>query len=81
MPPPFRRARRLSEPAYDATDDFRLSLLRQRAKRTADCADEGITTVQDLVAKAKTGAMSFASAGVGSAHWAAERFIVTPAWT
>jgi tripartite-type tricarboxylate transporter receptor subunit TctC len=37
-----------------------------------------IKTVQDLVAKAKAGGMSFASAGVGSAtHWAAERFIVS----
>ena len=34
--------------------------------------------MQDLVAKAKSGGMSFASAGVGSAtHWAAERFIVS----
>jgi len=37
---------------------------------------KGITTVQELAAKAKeTGTMTFASAGVGSAtHWAAERF-------
>jgi tripartite-type tricarboxylate transporter receptor subunit TctC len=34
--------------------------------------------VQELVAKAKDGSLSFASAGVGSAtHWAAERFIVS----
>jgi tripartite-type tricarboxylate transporter receptor subunit TctC len=37
---------------------------------------KGIKTVQELVAKAKDGSMSFASAGAGSAtHWAAERFI------
>lgn len=34
--------------------------------------------IQELVTKAKSGGMSFASAGVGSAtHWAAERFIVS----
>lgn len=36
---------------------------------------KGIRTVQELVEKAKSGGMSFASAGVGSAaHWASERF-------
>src|SRR6478752_6266512 len=39
---------------------------------------KGIRTVQELVAKAKDGSLTFASAGVGSAtHWAAERFIVS----
>src|SRR5215475_9726154 len=39
---------------------------------------KGIRTVHELVAKAKDGSLSFASAGVGSAtHWAAERFIVS----
>ena len=39
---------------------------------------KGINTVQELVAKAKAGNLSFASAGVGSAtHWAAERFNVS----
>ena len=39
---------------------------------------KGIKNLQELVAKAKDGSMSFASAGVGSAtHWAAERFIVS----
>ena len=39
---------------------------------------KGIKTIQDFVAKAKDGNMTFASAGVGSAtHWAAERFRVS----
>jgi tripartite-type tricarboxylate transporter receptor subunit TctC len=36
---------------------------------------KGIKTVQELAAAAKSGTMTYASAGVGSAtHWAAERF-------
>jgi tripartite-type tricarboxylate transporter receptor subunit TctC len=36
---------------------------------------KGIKTAQELAAAAKSGAMTYASAGVGSAtHWAAERF-------
>ena len=36
---------------------------------------KGIKTAQELVARAKAGTMTFASAGVGSAtHWGAERF-------
>ena len=39
---------------------------------------KGIKTLQEFVAKAKDGNMTFASAGVGSAtHWAAERFRVS----
>ena len=39
---------------------------------------KGIKTVQEFVAKAKAGNMTFSSAGVGSAtHWAAERFRVS----
>jgi len=35
---------------------------------------KGMKTLQDLVAAAKTGALSYSSAGIGSAtHWAAER--------
>jgi len=38
----------------------------------------GLKTLQDLVAKAKAGSVSYASAGVGSAtHWAAERLRVS----
>ena len=37
----------------------------------------GIKTLKDLVAKAKSGSITYASAGVGSAtHWAAERIRV-----
>ena len=39
---------------------------------------KGITTVEALVARAKAGELTFASAGVGSAtHWAAERFLLS----
>ena len=39
---------------------------------------KGIKTLQELVAKAKAGSLTYASAGVGSAtHWAAERLRVS----
>jgi tripartite-type tricarboxylate transporter receptor subunit TctC len=39
---------------------------------------KGIKTVRELVERASGGAMTFASAGVGSAtHWAAERFLLS----
>ena len=39
---------------------------------------KGIKSAAELVARAKAGAMTFASAGVGSAtHWAAERFLLS----
>jgi tripartite-type tricarboxylate transporter receptor subunit TctC len=39
---------------------------------------KGIETVRELVERARGGAMTFASAGVGSAtHWAAERFLLS----
>lgn len=39
---------------------------------------KGINTVKELVERARGGAMTFASAGVGSAtHWAAERFLLS----
>jgi tripartite-type tricarboxylate transporter receptor subunit TctC len=42
----------------------------------------GIKTLQELVAKAKGGSLSYASAGVGSAtHWAAERLRVSAGFT
>lgn len=38
----------------------------------------GIKSLQELAAKAKTSALTFSSAGVGSAtHWAAERFLLS----
>jgi tripartite-type tricarboxylate transporter receptor subunit TctC len=42
----------------------------------------GITTLKELVAKAKAGSVTYASAGVGSAtHWAAERIRVAGGFT
>jgi tripartite-type tricarboxylate transporter receptor subunit TctC len=39
---------------------------------------KNINSAQELVARAKAGTMTFASAGVGSAtHWAAERFLLS----
>jgi tripartite-type tricarboxylate transporter receptor subunit TctC len=41
---------------------------------------KGIKSAAELVARAKAGGMTFASAGVGSAtHWAAERFLLSAA--
>ncbi len=61
---------------YDAANDFAavasfgLYCWSRRRRTSSRC--------RTLVAKAKAGSMSFASAGVGSAtHWAAERFIVS----
>jgi tripartite-type tricarboxylate transporter receptor subunit TctC len=64
---------------YDAANDFAAVACFGSVPNVLLVApSKGITTVQDLVAKAKSGGMSFASAGVGSAtHWAAERFIVS----
>jgi tripartite-type tricarboxylate transporter receptor subunit TctC len=45
---------------------------------TVIAPEKGIRTLADLVAKAKAGSISYASAGVGSAtHWAAERLRVS----
>ena len=49
---------------------------------TVIAPEKGIKTLQDLVAKAKAGSISYASAGVGSAtHWAAERLRVSAGFT
>jgi len=49
---------------------------------TVIAPEKGIKTLQELVAKAKAGSMSYASAGVGSAtHWAAERLRVSAGFT
>lgn len=45
---------------------------------TVIAPDKGIKTLQDLVARAKAGSLTYASAGTGSAtHWAAERLRVS----
>jgi tripartite-type tricarboxylate transporter receptor subunit TctC len=49
---------------------------------TVVSAASGIKTLKDLIAKAKAGSVSYASAGVGSAtHWAAERLRVSAGFT
>ena len=64
---------------YDAANDFAAVACFGSVPNVLLVApSKGIDTIQALVAKAKAGGMSFASAGVGSAtHWAAERFIVS----
>jgi tripartite-type tricarboxylate transporter receptor subunit TctC len=64
---------------YDAANDFAAVACFGSVPNVLLVApSKRIKTVQDLVAKAKSGGMNFASAGVGSAtHWAAERFIVS----
>ena len=64
---------------YDAAKDFSAVASFGNVPNVLLVApSSGIKTVQELVAKAKSGNLSFASAGVGSAtHWAAERFNVS----
>jgi tripartite-type tricarboxylate transporter receptor subunit TctC len=64
---------------YDAANDFAAVACFGSVPNVLLVApSKGLNTIQALVAKAKAGGMSFASAGVGSAtHWAAERFIVS----
>ena len=64
---------------YDAANDFAAVASFGSVPNVLLVAPaKGIGSVQELVTKAKSGGMSFASAGVGSAtHWAAERFIVS----
>jgi tripartite-type tricarboxylate transporter receptor subunit TctC len=61
---------------YDASKDFAAVACFGSVPNVLLVApSKGIKTIQELVAKAKDGKMTFASAGVGSAtHWAAERF-------
>jgi tripartite-type tricarboxylate transporter receptor subunit TctC len=61
---------------YDAAKDFAAVACFGSVPNVLLVApSKGIKTIQELVAKAKDGNMTFASAGVGSAtHWAAERF-------
>ncbi len=64
---------------YDAAADFAgVAVFGSVPNVLLVAPSKGIRTVQELVAKAKDGSLTFASAGVGSAtHWAAERFIVS----
>ena len=64
---------------YDAASDFSAVASFGNVPNVLLVApSKDIKTVQELVAKAKSGSLSFASAGVGSAtHWAAERFNVS----
>jgi tripartite-type tricarboxylate transporter receptor subunit TctC len=64
---------------YDAAADFAgVAIFGSVPNVLLIASSKNIKTLQELVAKAKDGSMSFASAGVGSAtHWAAERFIVS----
>jgi tripartite-type tricarboxylate transporter receptor subunit TctC len=61
--------------SYDPSKDFSAVAMFGTIPNVALVAPEkGIKTIQDLVAKAKAGSFTYASAGVGSAtHWAAER--------
>jgi tripartite-type tricarboxylate transporter receptor subunit TctC len=64
---------------YDAANDFAaVASFGNVPNVLLVSPSKGIKTVQELVEKAKSGSLSFASAGVGSAtHWAAERFNVS----
>jgi tripartite-type tricarboxylate transporter receptor subunit TctC len=61
--------------AYDPARDFAaVAAFGSVPNVTVIAPDKGIKTLQQLVAKAKSGSVTYASAGVGSAtHWAAER--------
>ena len=65
--------------SYDAAADFAgVAIFGSVPNVLLIAPSKNIKTLQELVAKAKDGSMSFASAGAGSAtHWAAERFIVS----
>jgi tripartite-type tricarboxylate transporter receptor subunit TctC len=60
---------------YDTANDFSaIAAFGSVPNVTVISPAKGIKTLQELVAKAKAGSFSFASAGVGSAtHWAVER--------
>jgi tripartite-type tricarboxylate transporter receptor subunit TctC len=65
--------------AYDPARDFAAVAAFGSVPNVAVIAPEkGIKTLKELVAKAKSGSVTYASAGVGSAtHWAAERLRVS----
>jgi tripartite-type tricarboxylate transporter receptor subunit TctC len=62
--------------SYDVTRDFSAVIPFGTVPNVIIVApSKGIKTLKELVAAAKSGTMTFASAGIGSAtHWAAERF-------
>jgi len=64
--------------AYDPAKDFAaVAVLGVVPNVLLMAPSKGITTAQALVERAKSGTVTFSSAGVGSAsHWAAERFII-----
>jgi len=64
---------------YDAVKDFACVASFGSVPNVLLVApSKGFKNIQDFVAKAKDGTLTFASAGVGSAtHWAAERFKVS----
>ena len=63
---------------YDVANDFVAIIpIGTVPNVTVVAPGSGIKTLKDLVAKAKAGSVTYASAGVGSAtHWAAERIRV-----
>ena len=65
--------------AYDPARDFAAVIPFGTVPNVTLVAPaKGIKTLKELVEKAKSGSMSYASAGVGSAtHWAAERLRVS----
>jgi tripartite-type tricarboxylate transporter receptor subunit TctC len=65
--------------AYDPAKDFSAVIAFGTVPNvTVVSPASGIKTLQELVAKAKAGSVSYASAGVGSAtHWATERLRVS----
>jgi len=65
--------------SYDPSKDFAAVAMFGTIPNVALVAPEkGIKSIEDLVAKAKAGSFTYASAGVGSAtHWAAERLRVS----
>ena len=65
--------------SYDTARDFAaVAAFGTVPNVTVVAPSKGIKTLKELVAKAKSGSMTFASAGVGSAtHWAAERLRVS----
>jgi tripartite-type tricarboxylate transporter receptor subunit TctC len=69
--------------AYDPARDFAAVIPFGTVPNVTVIAPEkGVKTLQELVAKAKAGSISYASAGVGSAtHWAAERLRVSAGFT
>jgi tripartite-type tricarboxylate transporter receptor subunit TctC len=69
--------------SYDPAADFSAVIpFGTLPNVTVIAPEKGIKSLQELVAKAKAGSMSYASAGVGSAtHWAAERLRVSAGFT